>query len=457
MNLTTMLDRLRSSFWFVPAIMTAGAVVLAFVMVNVDELVTGRGIVVKGWANSGGAEGASSVLGTIAGSMITIAGVVFSLTLVALSLTASQLGPRVLSSFMRDRAVQVVLGTFVATFLYCLLILRTVRRVEESAFVPQISVSLAMVLAVLSLSVLIYFIHHVSVSIQADEIISRVYRELETTIPNMFPSAIGRDGPPEWTSPASAGIPEDVEREGRVVTAGRDGYIQHISSDTLMDSATDNSIVISLHRRPGHYVLSDSPLALVWPGERLTDEVAARIRSSFIIGSRRSPSQDVEFSVNQLVEIAVRALSPGINDPFTAVACIDRIGSMLCRVARQQAPSPYRIDERGVLRIVAEPLSFDSLANAALHQIRQNARGIPAVSIRMLEMIEMVGHCLNCESDRAALRAHAASIVSGALEATPAESDRLDLERRYAGAITALQSPNPEIYPTGRSSIPISR
>ena len=171
-------EGVRSSFWFLPAIMAGGAMVLAFATVALDEQVTDWLTLNWGWTFTGGAEGASALLGAIAGSMITIAGVVFSMTLVALSLASSQLGPRLLQSFMRNTITQMVLGTFVATFLDCVLVLRTIRRADEIAFVPQLSVSLGVLLAVTSVGVLIYFIHHVSVSIQANEIVARVGTEL---------------------------------------------------------------------------------------------------------------------------------------------------------------------------------------------------------------------------------------------------------------------------------------
>ena len=201
-------DRLRSSFWFLPAIMACGAVLLAHGTVALDETGAVRGgVEVPSWVYSGGAQGASTLLGAIAGSMITIAGVVFSMTLVALSIASSQLGPRLLQGFMRDATNQVVLGTFVSTFLYCLLVLRTIRREIEVAFVPHMSVTLGVLLAVASVAVLIYFIHHVSVSIQADEVIARVCRELFDGIDRLFPARVGHEGPPAAGEPGDAGLP----------------------------------------------------------------------------------------------------------------------------------------------------------------------------------------------------------------------------------------------------------
>jgi uncharacterized membrane protein len=191
-------DHLRTSFWFVPAIMVSVAAALALAAVAFDEAAGNDGLKRLTWIYSGGAEGAGLLLGTVAGSMIAIAGTVFSMTLVALSLASSQLGPRLLRNFMRDTTNQVVLGTFVSTFVYCLLVLRTIRRADAEAFVPHLSVSIGVMLAIISVGVLIYYIHHVSVSIQADEVVSRVGRELEEGIGRLFPGQLGR---PESEAP----------------------------------------------------------------------------------------------------------------------------------------------------------------------------------------------------------------------------------------------------------------
>ena len=171
-------DRIRSSFWFVPSAMALAAIAVAFATVAVDELMVEKVLQMPSWIYTGGADGASLLLSTIAGSMITIAGVVFSMTLVALSLASSQLGPRLLRNFMRDATNQMVIGTFVSTFAYCLLVLRTIRRADETLFVPHLAVSVGVLLAVVSLAVLIYIIHHVAVSIQADQVIAHVSEEL---------------------------------------------------------------------------------------------------------------------------------------------------------------------------------------------------------------------------------------------------------------------------------------
>lgn len=339
-----LLDRVRSSFWFIPVVMAVGALALAYATISLDAPLTNWLERTWGWTFQGGAEGAGNVLGTVAGSMITIAGVVFSMTLVALSLTSSQLGPRMLRNFMRDTSTQVVLGTFVATFLYCLLVLRTIRRAEEVLFVPHLSVSLGVVLAVVSIGVLIYFIHHVSVSIQANEVVAGVSRELIEGIDRLFPEDVGQGAPRIPIEPPDASFLEAFEREARPVAAAGDGYLQFIDTDVLLELAKEEDVVLRLERGPGHYIVADRPLVLVWPGDQVNDKLTARVRSAFALGNQRTPRQDIEFAVSQLVEIAVRALSPGLNDPFTAIACVDHLGSALSRLAQREMPSPYRHD-----------------------------------------------------------------------------------------------------------------
>lgn len=434
-------DRVRSSFWFVPAVMAAGAVAVAFISVTLDETVKDWSVLGLNWIFSGDAEGATTILGTVAGSMITITGVVFSMTLVALSLTSSQLGPRLLHNFMSDTTTQVVLGTFVSTFLYCLLILRTVRRAEEATFVPHLSVSLAVLFAVVSVAVLIYFIHHVSVSIQANEIMARVGTELNEGIERLFPSRIGSEGPRVSAKQPSADFLDAFDQTARPLCSGGDGYLQFIDADGLIALAAQENLVIRLARRPGHYIVADCPLAMVWPENRLSDTIKERIHTAFALGSQRTPGQDIEFSVNQLVEIAVRALSPGVNDPFTAITCVDHLGSALCRLAQRALPSPYRHDKQDQLRLIAPVVTFAEITDAAFNQIRQYGRSSAAVTLRMLEMIAVIAEFAHRPEERAALLRHAEMVTRGARDGLPEAEDHGAVEKAYQAACQACRKP----------------
>jgi uncharacterized membrane protein len=367
--------------------------------------------------------------------MITIAGVVFSMTLVALSLATSQLGPRLLRNFLRDTTTQVVLGTFVATFLYCLLVLLTIRRAEEVAFVPHLSIILGVVFAVASVGVFIYFIHHVSVSMQANEIVARVSSELVAGIDRLFPESIGRGASRIQAAFPDADFLDTFQQEARSVPASADGYVQFIDTDALLELAMEKDVVIRLEKVPGHYVVAGCPLMLVWPGERVTDLPADQVNSAFALGSQRSSGQDIEFAVTQLVEIALRALSTGVNDPFTAITCVDHLASALSRLAMRDMPSPYRYDSKDRLRVIAPGVTFPEVADVALNQIRQAARSSTAVTIRLLETIAMVAQFTHRPEDQAALLRHAGMIARGARNGITEEEDLQVVEDRYQSVI----------------------
>jgi uncharacterized membrane protein len=435
-------DRIRCSLWFIPTVMAITSVLLAFTSIALEEPVTNWLLHTWGWTFTGGAEGASSVLGIIAGSMITIAGVVFSMTLVALSLATSQLGPRLLRNFLRDTTTQVVLGTFVATFLYCLLVLLTIRRAEEVAFVPHMSITLGVVFAVASVGVFIYFIHHVSVSMQANEIVARVSNELIAGIDRLFPEHIGRAAPRIPAALPDADFLDAFEQEARPVPASADGYVQFIDTDALLELAMEKDVVIRLEKVPGHYVVAGCPLITVWPGKRVADLASDQVNSTFALGSQRSSAQDIEFAATQLVEIALRALSTGVNDPFTAITCVDHLASALSRLAMRDIPSPYRYDSKDQLRVIAPGATFQEVADVAFNQIRQAARSSPAVTIRLLETIAVVARFTRRPEERTALLKHAEMIARGARDGLSEGEDRRVVDERYQSVIQLCAGPS---------------
>lgn len=431
-------DQLRTSFWFLPSLMAAGAIGMGFGAVALDRA-NSEWLPKQAWAYTGSAEGASTVLGTIAGSMMTIAGVVFSMTLVALSLASTQFGPRLLRNFMQDKVYQVVLGTFVASFLFSLTVLRAIRRGDDSEFVPQLSVTIGVFFALAGIAVLIYFIHHVAVTVQAGEVVARVGRELLYEIESLFPEHIGHAGRQAATDVTDPALPEAFEREAVSVDAEGDGYLEFIDAEAVMELATEHDLLLRLERRPGHYVVKGSTLAAVWPPGRLTDELRDDVRGAFVLGRQQTPGQDIEFSIRQLVEVAVRSLSPSVNDPFTAIACIDRLGSALCRIAQREMPSPHRLDSHGELRVVAPPVTFPEIVDASFDQIRQYSRTSAAVTIRLLEMIATVAEFVSRAEDRTALRRQAEMVDRGAREGLPEKEDRREAANRFRAALQALE------------------
>lgn len=420
-------DWLRSSYWFLPSTMAIAAVGLSAGMVWLDGVVDND--IKNGFqlVYTGSADGARSMLATIAGSMITVAGVIFSLTMVTLSLASSQFGPRLLRNFMRDVGTQFVLGTFVATYLYCLLVLRTVRSVEELKFVPHLSVTVGVVLATLSLGVLIYFIHHVSVSIQADHVIAAVSHELREVIDRLFPEKLGEGKDPVK---GATGLPVGFDVNAQPIVATGDGYIQGIDPDLLLSAANKADIVMRLERRPGDYLAAGTIIARVWPGDTV-DDVAKQVNQAFVLGTQRTPTQDLRFAINQVVEVAVRALSPGVNDPFTAITCIDRLSSSLSRLAERAIPSPYRADASGRLRVVVLPPTFVESLAAAVDPLRLYGRTSLAVTLKLLDALETVARRCHQAEYLDAIERQAAMIERGCKEGLDEEEDRHRVRDRY--------------------------
>jgi uncharacterized membrane protein len=419
-------ELLRESYWFVPTVMMLGGVALAGATLRADHALGGRWPAFA-WLYGGNAEGARVVLGTIAGSMIGVAGVVFSITIVSLTLASNQFGPRLLRNFMRDLGTQVTLGTFVVTFLYCLLVIWTVRG-GDAGFVPFVSVTLAMVLAVTSLAVLVYYIHHIAAQIQAPNVIAAVARDLAGAIDRLCPES---DDPAETTD-----APPVPRGRGAVIASEGSGYLAVLSIDELLEVARERDLLIRLRHRPGRWVLAGSPLAEAFPADRVDDEVRRRIVGACVLGSIRTLAQDMEFAVEQLVEVGVRALSPGVNDPFTAVTCIDVLGDALRRVATRPLPSPVRRDGHGVPRVIRHPITFPSLLDAAFNQLRQYGASSVAVTIRLLETIAAIAAQAARADDLEALRRHVEEIRA---RSTAAGDDRLDVEQRAALALDAIE------------------
>jgi len=356
-------DRLRESFWFLPALMAAGAIALSFGLTSLDAVVEDRTYRRLDWIYLFGAEGARAILSAIASSMITVAGLTFSITMLTLQLASSQFGPRLLRNFLRDRGNQLVLGTFIATFLYCLLVLRTVKGVEGSSFVPHISVAVGILMSIASLAVLIYFIHHTAHSIRVETILASLADETGAAIERLFPEKLGQE-PPDAPEPERSITPADAAT-ARLIRPERSGYVQMVDGDALMNRAVELDIVVYLAVGPGAFVTPDDVLMTVAPGARIDEAAADGLRAALVIGAERTPTQDLAFSLRRIVEIAQRALSPSVNDPTTAIYCIDRLGEALARLAERRMPAAHRLDADGHLRVVAKTASFGVLAHEA--------------------------------------------------------------------------------------------
>ncbi len=385
--------RLKETFWLVPGLLCLLAAGLAQGLIALDQRLdsdsweAGPGSVVY----LVGADGSRDLLGAIAGSMLAVASTTFSITIAVLALTSSSYGPRLVRNFMADRGNQVVLGTYVATYLYALLVLRSIRTLDggDTPFVPQLAVNGAVLLAVVSIGLLVWFIHHISDSIQVWTLAKRVHGELRTVVEDLYPEQLGEGAHP----PATAALVADALATTPVTTvrASRGGYVLRVSTDDLLERAASDDVVIELTVRPGSYVTEEGVLARVHGVVADADEVAAAVRGWLPLAAARNPYQDVEFATQQLVELAVRALSPGTNDPYTAVNALDDLSDGLAAMARRRMPSPVRLDDDGRVRVVAPAVVLDDLVEMLVDSMRAYALDHPDVVIRTIDVLGRIG------------------------------------------------------------------
>lgn len=420
---------LKSGYIFVPTSMSLAAVALSSAMLYLEPLLEAR--IGPGLAYFGSAEGARLILTTLASSMITVAGVVFSITIVVLALTSSQYGARLLRNFLRDPVTQTVLGAFTGTFIYCMLVLRAIR--DGSEPVPHLSVTAGVLLALASLFVLIYFFHHMAGLIQPENICHAVFKDLEAVIHEFMPA----------TGPLNREEPREVRELGwnaPEVLSNRSGYVESIDLHGLVQEADRSGVFLKLVHRAGDFVVKGEPLCQVWPRHRVDDKLKKRVEHSFVLGAKLTLEQDIEFAFNQLVQVAVRALSPGINDPFTAITCVDWLGVALSSVASREMPSKYLYGRDGRLRVITDTVSFPGIADTAFNQIRQAARNNVAVSIRLLETIKAVAGAARTREQRQSLLTHAEKIRREVGRAGIDMDDMEDVEERFRAAVEILKA-----------------
>lgn len=432
--------RFRGSFWFVPAVMTVAAIALSFGTIALDNEIEWNPRTDSPFGYAGRPDGARALLATIAGSTITSAATAFSVTIAALALASSQFGPRLIRNFIADTANQIVLGTFIGSFVYCLLVLRTISSSEDGDdFIPEISITVGVGMALASIAVLIYFIHHVATSIQATNVITSVSRDLDGSIDRLYkaPEKLERDDDVTEEPDAARKEVDLDEDEAGEVSSLASGYIQTIDVKRLVNVAGEYDVIIKLKYHAGTFVLQRGTIALVWPKDSVSDELEERINAAHTVGTVRTATQDVEFAMDQLVEIAVRALSPGVNDPFTALGCIDRLGSALVRILEREFPDPLRYDDAGNLRVVAAYVGFGGVVDAAFNQIRQYGRGSPAILMRLLETIAIVARRTENEDQRDVLLRHA-KMIQRATDSLPEENDRKETSERYREVVRVL-------------------
>lgn len=424
-RILSLLETIRTSFWFIPALLVFSATLLASLVLSYDRYWQDYTPEFLQFIYHTSPESTRAILTTIASSMMTVTSIAFSITVVALSLASSQFGPRLIRNFMSDRGTQSVLGVFVAIFIYCLLVLQSTKSVEDLQFIPGMATYFAVLLAFVGVGVLIYFIHHVSYAIQADDVVDKVHCQLQKDIDRLFPNQT------EWNkqSEPKALFMNNVNFS-QAVKAGKDGYVQTVDFEKLVAIAKEHDIKINVLAKAGDAIVKSSTLLelSVETVKSLPDDAA--LRNCIMLGAKRTPLQDPEFAVRQLVEIAVRALSPGINDPYTAITCTDKLCAMLCDLSQRPFPPSLHTDDEGEIRVCTRSFEFSQIANASFNQIRQYGKDSIAVTIRLLESLILIAEHAATDNQKGFVQEQSDMIGQACEQSTFCNKDKADINYR---------------------------
>jgi uncharacterized membrane protein len=419
-----------------PSLIVVVSIGFAVALIEADAAVSNRWLAHWPRLFGAGAEGARGMMSTIAGSMMTVVGVTFSMVLMVLAMASSQYTSRILRNFIRSRVTQVVLGIFAGIFTYCLIVLRTIRSGDEGSFVPNLAVSFGFVLALGGVAALIFFIHHIASSIQASSIIASVAQDTIAAIDRLFPETLGQ-GPGEDEDGQPLRLPS--ERKWRAVMAQESGYIQGVNSEALVRLARDRNTIVWMDHGIGEFVVQNTTLASLALEEPPDQATIDALQATFSISRYRTVDQDAGFGIRQIVDIALKALSPGINDTTTAIMCVDYLTAILARIARRQIPSSRRYEE-GEIRVFAKGPSFESLLAESFDQIRRNAKGDVAIMSRMLGAFQTLASVTASPRRCRALGEQVDWIAELAERSVESAHDRVRIDARLARVREVLES-----------------
>lgn len=399
MKLRILWDDLQSSLWFVPTLWIGSLGVLALLLIGLDQRLSYLELHrLLPWLFIDGAEGARTMLGSIGTAMLTVATLAFSIIMLGVVQMANAYSPRILRQYLGDTDNQHVLGILIGTFLYSLLVMRVVRSTDESLFVPTISVTVAILLALLSTAAFVYFVNHVAHSIEVSAVVTSIQREsqevLEVLYPNNGPSLL----PDELESP--------LAWDSLTIPSRYSGYIEAVAVKGLVAAAREAGGRVRVERSVGDYVLAGTPLATIWAAAAEQEGLGRAVYGQITLGSERTMVQDLAYGIRQLSDVALRAISPAVNDPSTAINCIDVLAALLAELLHRSPLSPYYHDEQGTLRLIVPHPTFETLLDLAFNQIRQYAANDYACTLRLLEVCTDLASLAMRPSERVALWKH---------------------------------------------------
>lgn len=377
------LDNLRSSLWFVPTLIVLACVALAYGVLAIDA-----SLPTQWWKDAPGLAalfdvrigGAMATLQAIGGSIITIAGVVFSITIAAMTLAAGQYTSRVLRNFIRDHANQAVLGIFLGIFVYCLCIMRSLSGISDNSHAPPLAMLVSLGLAFLGVAMLIFFIHHIAQSLQATSIVASIGRSALPSIDRHFPH---RFEPPKESD---VGLTRPDGQHKQTLRSRQNGYVTGIDFKDLVEAADGCDAMVRVYRGPGFFVTEGEAIAQVQSTGKLEEDVVDELQDAWSFSSQRTLENDPGYGLRQLVDVALKALSPGVNETTTGVMCINWIGVMLVRMSGRRLPPQILSSEKNIRVLTNAPRMGDFIA-LGFDQIRQNGSGNVAVLERLLEVL----------------------------------------------------------------------
>ncbi len=437
-------NTLQSSFWFVPSLIVLVSIVLAVVLIDMDSVGIDQWLAQWPRLFGAGAEGAREMMSTIAGSMMTVVGVTFSMILVVLTLASSQYTSRILRNFMRSRVSQVVLGIFAGIFTYSLIVLRTIHGNGEATFVPSLAVFFGFVLALGGVGALMFFIHHIASSIQASSIVASVADETIEVIDHLFPETPAQE-PDDEDNSQKVSLP--AARRWFGVPAKKNGYILSVDNAGLLYLARDKKTIVRMEQGIGDFVVRNTILASLSLEVKPDQETINALQGTFSISRYRTVEQDVAFGIRQIVDVAMKALSPGINDTTTAIMCVDYLTAILARLAPRHISSPYRYED-GELRVIAKEPGFESLLADSFDQIRSNAKGNVTIMLQILGAIQTIAGFTNSPQRRKALHEQVQWITELAGQTLNSTHDRARIDTCLAFVRERLDT-DPALYPGG--------
>lgn len=418
---TSRWDDLKASFGFIPGLGLLSGLVLGICLPYIDEALDFEFPVIQ-FASTDAARGLLETIGTVT---VSVAGLAFSVTLVALTLASAQLSPRVLRTFQADRLSQTVLALLLGTFIFCVVVLLRLGESGEGTSIPDLSLTVAVVLAFASFGMFAWFIHHIVRSLQPSTLIRRIAADATAAAHGRYPHGIGQ-APQDPSEAERQTIDHTVARTAQLVVADDHGYLTQVRGEGIISAARRHDALVRQRLPPGDYVVPGDVLAEVWcDGDGGEDgSLVDALRGHFVLGQQRTPLQDVAFPVRQLADIALKGVSPGINDPTTAENAMDALGASLVRFAREEQPARVRLDGEGTPRFIALAPTLDDMVRLGFGQVRVFSTSYPVLTVRLLELLERIGRAAHAAGlDAPEIERQAVLLREGTTGSAPTQGD----------------------------------